>query len=358
MHNLFPAIGEVNGDRANFRFSDWNGKPNQYGKCQMLVDGIAGCSRPGAGAWPDRPCLFYHGEQYGLRLAQQRKLFEAWDRPLSGGSLGVRAQPPHRQTAGQYQPPSLKSGANSPIYGHKGFNIPSLERNRIEPCASHVSMNRPPAGRPDPGPVGRRVPTTSAGAAHAAGPAARAVQRRRPPVSRHHHECGQKSVEVRIDRCDTSRWNRPAIHLGQVISRGDKMDFTIQKSVELGVTLHHPALLRALRRQAAGGSVGEEARAVAEGGDQRLRAVRPQYRARGAHAHGAGRLARGRNERAQAQPAPAGPYSINTLPVPEHGVRLLIGPEGLVQRRDRPYRAGRLQRRCCWGPRCAPRPPP
>lgn len=38
MHNLFPAIGEVNGDRANFRFSDWNGKPNQYGKCQMLVD--------------------------------------------------------------------------------------------------------------------------------------------------------------------------------------------------------------------------------------------------------------------------------------------------------------------------------
>lgn len=37
MHNLFPAIGEVNGDRANYRFSDWNGKPNQYGKCQMLV---------------------------------------------------------------------------------------------------------------------------------------------------------------------------------------------------------------------------------------------------------------------------------------------------------------------------------
>ena len=48
MHNLFPAIGEVNGDRANFRFSDWNGKPNQYGKCQMLVDfkRSARCSRP------------------------------------------------------------------------------------------------------------------------------------------------------------------------------------------------------------------------------------------------------------------------------------------------------------------------
>jgi deoxyribonuclease-1 len=33
-----PAIGEVNGDRSNYRFSDWNGKPTQYGSCPMIVD--------------------------------------------------------------------------------------------------------------------------------------------------------------------------------------------------------------------------------------------------------------------------------------------------------------------------------
>ena len=31
-----------------------------------------------------------------------------------------------------------------------------------------------------------------------------------------------------------------SIHLGQVISRGDRMDFTLQKSVELGVTTITP----------------------------------------------------------------------------------------------------------------------
>lgn len=34
---------------------------------------------------------------------------------------------------------------------------------------------------------------------------------------------------------------------------------------------------------------------------------------------------------------PRAPYSINTLPVPHHGIRLLIGPGGWpLQRRDRP----------------------
>ncbi|MNC13915.1 Extracellular deoxyribonuclease precursor [compost metagenome] len=83
MHNLFPAIGEVNGDRANYRFSDWNGKPNQYGKCQMLVDFKDRRVQPPKG--PVRGQIarayLYMGQQYGLRLAaQQRKLFEAWDR--------------------------------------------------------------------------------------------------------------------------------------------------------------------------------------------------------------------------------------------------------------------------------------
>jgi deoxyribonuclease-1 len=36
LHNLVLAIGE--GDRSNFSFTDWNGKPHQYGQCPMIVD--------------------------------------------------------------------------------------------------------------------------------------------------------------------------------------------------------------------------------------------------------------------------------------------------------------------------------
>ena len=38
LHNLQPAIGEVNGDRNNFMYSQWNGGEGQYGQCPMKVD--------------------------------------------------------------------------------------------------------------------------------------------------------------------------------------------------------------------------------------------------------------------------------------------------------------------------------
>lgn len=38
MHNLQPAVGEVNGDRGNFMYSQWNGGEGQYGQCAMKVN--------------------------------------------------------------------------------------------------------------------------------------------------------------------------------------------------------------------------------------------------------------------------------------------------------------------------------
>lgn len=39
LHNLTPAIGEVNGDRSNFNFSQWNGVDGvSYGRCEMQVN--------------------------------------------------------------------------------------------------------------------------------------------------------------------------------------------------------------------------------------------------------------------------------------------------------------------------------
>ena len=50
-------------------------------------------------------------------------------------------------------------------------------------------------------------------------------------------EVGKKSVVAMPLKFDDKDVESPlSIHLGQGISRGDKMDFTIQKSVELGIT--------------------------------------------------------------------------------------------------------------------------
>ena len=82
LHNLVPSVGEVNGDRANYRYSEWNAKPDQYGKCQMVVDFKADRVQPpphSRGAISRT--YFYMQERYHLSLAdQQRKLFEVWNK--------------------------------------------------------------------------------------------------------------------------------------------------------------------------------------------------------------------------------------------------------------------------------------
>ena len=57
------------------------------------------------------------------------------------------------------------------------------------------------------------------------------------------HEVNKKTVIVKTANNVLDNRESPLnIHLGQVISRGDKMEFTIQKSVELGVNTITPLL--------------------------------------------------------------------------------------------------------------------
>nr|WP_306767920.1 deoxyribonuclease I [Martelella alba] len=82
LHNLQPAIGEVNGDRGNFQYSQWRGGEGQYGQCEMKIDFKNRLAEP-----PERArgiiarTYFYMRDRYRLRLSpQQTRLFEAWDR--------------------------------------------------------------------------------------------------------------------------------------------------------------------------------------------------------------------------------------------------------------------------------------
>ncbi|MGI2258890.1 endonuclease [Shewanella sp. GXUN23E] len=82
LHNLVPAIGEVNGDRSNYRFSQWNADTGQYGQCQMVVDFKGRKAEPPARArGAIARTYFYMQQTYGLKIAaNQQKLFSAWDK--------------------------------------------------------------------------------------------------------------------------------------------------------------------------------------------------------------------------------------------------------------------------------------
>ncbi|PKB88366.1 deoxyribonuclease I [Ewingella americana] len=82
LHNLQPAIGEVNGDRNNFMYSQWNGGEGQYGRCEMKVDFKAKAAEPPARArGAIARTYFYMRDRYQLNLSrQQTQLFTAWNK--------------------------------------------------------------------------------------------------------------------------------------------------------------------------------------------------------------------------------------------------------------------------------------
>lgn len=80
MHNLVPAIGEVNGDRSNFRFNMIAGEPRAYGACDVEIDFKARVAEPAPHIRGDVARTYYYmAEQHGLRISKkQRQLFDAW----------------------------------------------------------------------------------------------------------------------------------------------------------------------------------------------------------------------------------------------------------------------------------------
>ena len=84
LHNLTPAIGEVNGDRSNYQFLPWNGNQGAfYGQCDMKVDfKNKRVDPPVASRGAISRIYLYMAQEYReLNLSrQQRQLMEAWNR--------------------------------------------------------------------------------------------------------------------------------------------------------------------------------------------------------------------------------------------------------------------------------------
>ncbi|WP_196140933.1 endonuclease [Aliikangiella sp. G2MR2-5] len=82
LFNLVPAVGEVNGDRSNYRFGMIEGEPRVYGRCDAEVDFKARVFEPKEDIRGDiARTYFYFEEKYGLKISRkQKQLFAAWER--------------------------------------------------------------------------------------------------------------------------------------------------------------------------------------------------------------------------------------------------------------------------------------
>jgi len=82
LHNIQPAIGEINGDRSNFMYSELNNSISKYGQCQVKIDFKKKLIEPPKRArGPIARTYFYMHQKYNIVLSKnQKRLFEIWDR--------------------------------------------------------------------------------------------------------------------------------------------------------------------------------------------------------------------------------------------------------------------------------------
>lgn len=80
INNLAPAIGEINGDRANFRFGMLPTARKQYGACDVKIDFKQRVIEPPPDARKRiAQAYFYMQKTYGLKISpKQQKLFNVW----------------------------------------------------------------------------------------------------------------------------------------------------------------------------------------------------------------------------------------------------------------------------------------
>lgn len=82
MHNLVPAIGEINGDRSNYRYQMIGGEKRAYGEpVNMEIDFGARHAEPPENVFGDIGRIYlYMKERYGFRVSKsQLNLFRSWN---------------------------------------------------------------------------------------------------------------------------------------------------------------------------------------------------------------------------------------------------------------------------------------
>lgn len=81
LRNIVPAVGEVNGDRNNFSFTNLGRKPTQYGRCDFVTDFKLKKVQPAphTRGFIARTYLYMHNK-YNIPISnKQIKIFSSWN---------------------------------------------------------------------------------------------------------------------------------------------------------------------------------------------------------------------------------------------------------------------------------------
>ena len=80
-HNLFPAGGEVNGDRSNRAYGTVAGEPRVYGACDFEVGGKPKVAEPAPRVRGELArAMLYMAERYGVNVRMTRDELLGWHR--------------------------------------------------------------------------------------------------------------------------------------------------------------------------------------------------------------------------------------------------------------------------------------
>ena len=81
MHNLVPAIGEINGDRSNFPYGNIRGEKRVYGKVDMEIDSNLRLAEPKKSILGDIARVYlYMRDRYNMYIdPEHEKLFIKWN---------------------------------------------------------------------------------------------------------------------------------------------------------------------------------------------------------------------------------------------------------------------------------------
>ncbi|WP_034944676.1 16S rRNA (uracil(1498)-N(3))-methyltransferase [Erwinia oleae] len=142
-------------------------------------------------------------------------------------------------------------------------------------------------------------------------------------------QADKKKVRVAVKESRQDDRESPLhLHLGQVMSRGEKMEFTIQKAVELGVNVITPLFSERcgvkLDAERLAKKIHQWQKIVIAACEQCGRNRIPQVR----EAMSLEAWCAEQEAGLKLNLHPRASQSINTLPLPVERVRLLIGPEG------------------------------
>lgn len=142
-------------------------------------------------------------------------------------------------------------------------------------------------------------------------------------------EINKKSVKVQLGMATIANRESPLdLHLGQVISRGEKMEFTIQKSVELGVNIITPLISERCNVKLEPGRLSKKLQqcqniaisACEQCGRNKIPLIRPVMPLEA--------WCTEKDDALKINLHPKAQSSINRLPAAVNKIRLIIGPEG------------------------------